>query len=74
MEPIDKFVLFLFLEPLTNAIVSKQAQAHYSAEGPFPEVLAEFLERYPSDATIFLLLDLHLPRHVRAYRSIPSQH
>ncbi|VDC00096.1 unnamed protein product [Peniophora sp. CBMAI 1063] len=82
MEPIDKLVSLtnifhllpptanMFLEPLTNAIVQTEAQMHYSAESPFSKPLAKFLERYPIDAADFLMRNLHLPRHVRTYRSI----
>ncbi|CCM01587.1 uncharacterized protein FIBRA_03647 [Fibroporia radiculosa] len=60
----------IFLENLVNAIVQTEAQMHFSAQSPFSEPLAKYLDRYPIDAVDFFMRHLHFPRHVRTLRSI----
>ena len=60
----------VFLESLVNAIVQAETQMHCSGSSPFSSPLAKYLDRYPTEAVDFFLGHIHLPRHVRTFRSI----
>lgn len=43
---------------------------HFSAQSPFSEPLAKYLDRYPVEGIDFFMRHLNFPRHLRTLRSI----
>ena len=60
----------IFLENLINAIVQVEAQLHFSNPSPFSEPLGKYVDRYYIEATEFFMKHLHMPRHLRTFRSV----
>ncbi|KAF7332097.1 hypothetical protein MKEN_00090300 [Mycena kentingensis (nom. inval.)] len=60
----------IFLEQLVNLIVQTESQMHFSAQTPFSQPLARYLNRYPEEGIDFFLRNLALPSHLRTLRNI----